>query len=220
MAIKADEAIERIGGLLDEADEIMTKGMTDVEAAMRPSHKAASHSWSPEQAEIQRNAALGKKYAIAMRKPMTRTLRSTFEAEAKATDPSWELPVLEGAVMTKWAEVLMKRARKATRDQRKLRPEFLKKKLRESVSAMDLEEQREAIEKILQRDKMRKNHEINQRQLKRVQTQLKCVIGEDGQRISGSDMPKAFVEYNVEHFQHPRRNGATAADGGDFCNGL
>ena len=33
-------------------------------------------------------------------------------------------------------------------------------------------------------------------------------------------MPKAFVAYNAEHFQQPRRNGATAADRGDFCNGL
>ena len=46
--------------------------------------------------------------------------------------------------------------------------------------------------------------------------QLKCVIGEDGQRISGSNMPTSFVE----HFQQPRWNGATAADEGDFCNGL
>ena len=64
-----------------------------------------------------------------MRKPMTRTLRSTFEAEAKAIDPSWDLPVLEGAVMAKWAEALTKQARKAMRDKRKLRREFLKKKL-------------------------------------------------------------------------------------------
>ena len=128
-AIKADEAIERIGGLLDEADRIMTRGMMDVEMEMRPSKKAASHIWSPELAERQQKVALGKKYAIAMRKPMTRTLRRTFEAEAKAIDPSWELPVLEGAVMVKWTEALTKRARKATRDQRKLRREFLKKKL-------------------------------------------------------------------------------------------
>ena len=67
---------------------------------------------------------------------------------------------------------------------------------------------------------MWQNHRIIQRRLKRAQTQLKCVIGEDRQRISGSDMPKAFVAYNAEHFQQPRRNGATAADGGDFCNGL
>ena len=33
-------------------------------------------------------------------------------------------------------------------------------------------------------------------------------------------MSKAFVEYNSEHFQQPRRNGATAADGGEFYNGL
>ena len=81
-----------------------------------------------------------------MRKPMTRTLRRTFEAEAKAIDTSWELPVLEGAVMAIWAEALTKRARKATQDQRKLRREFLKKKLRESASAMALEDQREATE--------------------------------------------------------------------------
>ena len=48
----------------------------------------------------------------------------------------------------------------------------------------------------------------------------RSVIGEDGQRISGRDMPTAFVAYNAEHFQQPRRNVATAADGGDFCNGL
>ena len=129
-AIKADEAIEKIGGLLDEADRIMTKGIPDAEAAVRPPHKAASHIWSPELAKRQRKAALGKKYAIAMRKPMTRTLRSTFEAEAKAIDPSWELPVLERAVMAKRAEALTKQARKAMRDQRKLRMEFLEKKLR------------------------------------------------------------------------------------------
>ena len=145
-AIKADEAIERIGGLLDEGDGDMTKGMMDAESAVQPPHNAASHSWSPELAERQRKAALGRKYAIAMRKPMTRTLRSTFEAEAKAIDTSWELPVLEGAVMAIWAEALTKRARKATQDQRKLRREFLKKKLRESASAMALEDQREATE--------------------------------------------------------------------------
>ena len=33
-------------------------------------------------------------------------------------------------------------------------------------------------------------------------------------------MPNAFVTYNAHHFQQPIRNGATAADGGDFCNGL
>ena len=111
---------------------------------------------------------------------MTRTLRSTFEAEAKAIDPSWELLVLEEAVMAKWAEALTKRVRKTTRDQQKLRREFLKKKVRESVSAMDPEEQREAIKKILQKDKIRQNHRIFQRRLKRTRTQLKCVIGEEG----------------------------------------
>ena len=63
-------------------------------------------------------------------------------------------------------------------------------------------------------------HRIIQRQLKRARMQLKCVIGDDGQRISGSDMPKAFVKYNAEHLQHLKGNRATAADGGDFCNGL
>ena len=100
-AIKADKTIEQIGGILDEADGIMTKEMTDAEAAVQPPHKVASHSWSPELAKRQRKAALGKKYAIVMRKPMTRTLRSTFEAQAKAIDPSWELPVLERVVMVK-----------------------------------------------------------------------------------------------------------------------
>ena len=85
---------------------------------------------------------------------------------------------------------------------------------------MATEEQREAIEMILQQDKMRQNHRIIQRRLKRARMQLKCEIGDDGQRILGSDMPKAFVEYNSEHFQQPRRNGATTADRGDFCNGL
>ena len=33
-------------------------------------------------------------------------------------------------------------------------------------------------------------------------------------------MPTACVAYNAEHFQQPRRNRATAADGGDFCNGF
>ena len=47
LAIKEDEDIEQIGGLLEEADIIMTKGMTEAEAAMRPSNKAASHIWSP-----------------------------------------------------------------------------------------------------------------------------------------------------------------------------
>ena len=170
--------------------------------------------------ETAQKAALGKKYEIAMRKPMRGALQSTFKAEAKAIDPSWELPVVAEAVMAKWAATLKKRARKATRDQQKLQWEFLEKKLRESVSAIDLEEQREALETIMKRDKMRQNHRIIQRLLKRAQTQLKCVIGEDRQRISGSDMPKAFVAYNAEHFQQLRRNGATAADGGDFCNGI
>ena len=85
---------------------------------------------------------------------------------------------------------------------------------------MATEEQREAIETILKRDKMRQNHRIIQWQLKRARTQLKCVIGDDRQRISESDMSKAFIEYNTKHFQQPSRKGATAADGGDFCNGL
>ena len=105
-------------------------------------------------------------------------------------------------------------------DQRKLRREFLEKKLRESASVMAPEGLQEAVETILKRDKMRQNHKIIQRRLKRLRTQLKCVIGDDGQRTSGSDMLKAFVAYNAEHFQQPRRNGATSADGGDFCNGL
>jgi len=33
-------------------------------------------------------------------------------------------------------------------------------------------------------------------------------------------MTNAFVTYNAHQFQQPIRNGATAADGGDFCNGL
>ena len=85
---------------------------------------------------------------------------------------------------------------------------------------MDPEEQREAIATIIKRDKMRQNHKIILRRLKKTRTQLKCVNGDDRQRISGSDMPTAFVEYNAEHFQQPRRSGATAADGGDFCNSL
>ena len=88
------------------------------------------------------------------------------------------------------------------------------------MSAMVPEEQQEVIAMILQRDNMRQNHQIIQRLLKRARTQLKCVIGDEKQRISGSDMSKAFVKYNLEHFQQPRRNRATAADGGEFCNGL
>ena len=151
---------------------------------------------------------------------MRASLRSTFEAEAKAIDPSWKLPAHGRAAMAKWEAALTKRARKATRDQRKLQREFLEKKLRESISARDPEEQQEAIETVLKKDKMRQNHRIIQRRLKRARTQLKCVIGDDGQRISGRDMPTAFVAYNAEHFQQPRRKGATAADEGDFCNGI
>ena len=102
--------------------------------------------------------------------------------------------------MATWEAALTKRARKAKQDQRKLRRECLEKRLRESVSTRNPEEQQEAIEKILKRDKMRQNHQIIQRRLKRVRTQLKCVIGEDIQRISGQDMPTAFVAYNAEHF--------------------
>ena len=135
-------------------------------------------------------------------------------------DPSWELPVLEGAVMAKYAKALMKRGRKAKQDQPKLQWDILEKKLRESVSAMAPERATRGDYMIIKRDKMRQNHKIIQRRLKRARTQLKCAIGDDGQRIPGSDMPKVFVEYNAEHFQQPRWNGATAADQGDFCNGL
>ena len=140
-AIKADEAIKRIGGLLDEVDRVMPKGMMEAETAVQPPHRAASHSWSQELAKRQRKAALGRKYEVAMQKPMRRALQITFEVEAKAIDPTWELPVLEGEVMSKWAEALTKRARKAKRDQGKLRQEFLEKKLRDSESAMATEEQ-------------------------------------------------------------------------------
>ena len=87
-AIKADESIESIDELLDQADRVMTKGMMDAEMVVQPPHKAASHSWSPELAKRQRKAALGRKYEISMRKPMRAALRSTFEAEAKAIDPT------------------------------------------------------------------------------------------------------------------------------------
>ena len=102
----------------------------------------------------QRKAALGKKYAVAMRKPMRESLWSTFEVGAKAIDPSWELPAHMRAAMAKWEAALTKRARKAKQDQRKLRREFLEKQLRESVSARDPEEQQAAIETILKRDKI------------------------------------------------------------------
>ena len=110
--------------------------MMEAETAVRPSQKTASHFWSPEQAMRQQKAALGKKYETAMRKPMREAFQSTFEADAKAIDPSWELPVLEGAVMAKWAEALTKQERKDKQDQQKLRRGFLKKQLRESVSTM------------------------------------------------------------------------------------
>ena len=186
-AIEADEAFEQIGGLLEEADEIMTEGMTEAEAAMRPLNKVASHVRSPELAMRQRKAALGKKYAAATRKQMRKSLRKTFEAKAKAIYPSWKLPTHGRTAMAKWEAALTKRARKAKRDQRKLRREFLEKRLRESVSARNPEEQQEAIETILKRDKMRQNHLIIHRRLKRARPQLKCVIGEDRQRISGQE---------------------------------
>ena len=87
-AIKVGKAISRIGGLLDEAARVTTNGMMDEESAVRPSKKAASHIWSPELATSQQKAALERKYEIAMRKPMRAALRSTFEAEAKAIDPT------------------------------------------------------------------------------------------------------------------------------------
>ena len=220
VAIKADESIESIGKLLDQADRAITAEMMEAQTVVRPLQKAASPICSPELALTQQKAALGKKYEIAMRKPMRAALRSTFEAEAKAINPTWELPSPEGEGMAKWAEALMRRARKAKRDQRKLQNEFLEQKLRESVSAMATEEEIEAIETILQRDKIRQNHRIIQRRLKRARMQLKCVIGDGGQSILVSDMPKAFVKYHAEPFKQPRRNRATAADGGDFCNGL
>ena len=61
-----EEAIERIGGLLDEADRVMTKGMREAETAVQPPHRVASHSLSPELAERQRKAALGRIYEVAM----------------------------------------------------------------------------------------------------------------------------------------------------------
>ena len=48
--------------------------------------------------------------------------------------------------MAKWVAALAKQARKAKRNQRKLRKEFLEQRLRELVSAMEPEEQQEAIE--------------------------------------------------------------------------
>ena len=121
MAITAEEDIEIIGGLLDEADDSMTNGMIEAEAAMRPSKKAASHIWSPELAMRQQIAALGKKYATARRKPMPPPLRATFEAEAKAIDPEWVLPDHREIAMAKWVAALAKQARKAKRNQQKLR---------------------------------------------------------------------------------------------------
>ena len=84
----------------------------------------------------QRKAALGRKYEIAMRKLMIEALRSTVEAEARAIDPTWELPLIKGEVLKNWAEALTKQARKAKRNQQKLRKVFLEKRLRESVSEM------------------------------------------------------------------------------------
>ena len=69
-AIKTDEAIERIGRLLDDTDREITGGTMEAETVVRPSRKASSHCWSPELAMSQRKAALGRKYDIAMRKPM------------------------------------------------------------------------------------------------------------------------------------------------------
>ena len=140
-------------------------------------------------------------------------LRATFEAEAQAIDPEWTLPALEESAMANWVAALAKQARKAKRNQRKLQKEFLEKRLRESVSAMEPEEQQKAIETILKRDKLRQSHMIIQRRLNQARTQLKCVIEEGGQRISGRDMSNAFVTYNAHHFQQPIRNGATAANG-------
>ena len=176
-AVSAGEATERIGGFLDEADDILTQGMIDTERAMRPSNKAASHCWSPELVMRQRKAALGKRYAIAMRKLMPPPLRDTFEAEATAIDPEWVLPDHGEIAMAKWAAVLANQARKAKRNQRKLRKEFLEQRLRDSVSAMEPEGQREAIETIIKRDQMQQNHRIIQRRLKWERAQLKCVIG-------------------------------------------
>ena len=146
-------------------------------------------------------AALGKRFASARRRQMLPPLRATFEAEAQAINPEWALPALEESAMANWVAALTKQARKAKRIQRKLRKEFLEKRLRESVSAMEPEEQQKAIETILKRDKLQQSHMIIQRRLKQARTQLKCVIGEDGQRISGRDMPNTFVTYNAHRFQ-------------------
>ena len=100
-AITAEDDIEMIGGLLDEADDIMTNGMIGAEEAMRPSNKAASHCWSPELVMRQRKAALGKRYSAAMRRPMSPPLRATFEAEVQAIDPEWMLPALWEIAMAK-----------------------------------------------------------------------------------------------------------------------
>ena len=135
-AIKAYEVIDRIGGLLDEADRVMTNRMMEAESAVRPLQKASSYSWRPKLAMRQRKAALGRKYEIAMRKLMIEALRSTVEAEARAIDPTWELPLIKGEVLKNWAEALTKQARKAKRNQQKLRKVFLEKRLRESVSEM------------------------------------------------------------------------------------
>ena len=115
----------------------------------------------------QRKAALGRKYEITMRKLMREALRSTFKAEARAIDPTWELPLMEGEVLKNWAETMTKQAKKAKRKHRKQRKEFLEQRLRQSVSAMAPVEQQEAIEMILGQDKKKQNHQIIQRRLKR-----------------------------------------------------
>eukprot|EP00814_Leptocylindrus_danicus_P021620 CAMPEP_0116023806 /NCGR_PEP_ID=MMETSP0321-20121206/11871_1 /TAXON_ID=163516 /ORGANISM="Leptocylindrus danicus var. danicus, Strain B650" /LENGTH=136 /DNA_ID=CAMNT_0003495277 /DNA_START=461 /DNA_END=867 /DNA_ORIENTATION=+ len=79
---------------LERADNIMTSCMLQAEWSIIPSKRACSHPWSPALIAAQRKKGLVSNLLLVMKSPIPicQHIESRFLRNARAIDPSWELP--------------------------------------------------------------------------------------------------------------------------------
>ena len=98
---------------------------------------------------------------------------------------------------------------------------FLQQKIQEQVACIDKEDRDSYIQRIQKKEIIQMKHKIIKARVKEDQVALTCVEMLDRCMKMGKETTTTLVECNMQHFQQPIRNGATAAKGGEaFSKGL
>lgn len=126
-AIANNETESILRTKLERADNIMTSCMLQAERSIMPSKRACSHPWSPALIAAQRKKGLVSNLLSVMNNniPICHRIEHRFLRNARAIDPTWELPSITFSNIQRLAHDTTKEAKKALHQAQLLRRQHL-----------------------------------------------------------------------------------------------